>query len=492
MYMLAALGLSLSSTPVHLAATGSGMLQVVVRVGAFPGAAQVAFIDLQARSSTIAPCPPHYSKTAANNTDVLYVAGTAQRVETTAASTVLTWDTLVPAKGVFGVCGNQLYLSALPRRCRTGKTGMRHCRRQGCNVNFAESHSGACEDGSVQLALGTYRMVSTCAVTEAFGRRTPAVTPGPAMLSIMRANLNFEYNDAVNTLTVWEQPTMVDAAAEYLMVLFLAFALAGWLGWSASLNAAQIQRDMATVSSLWERVAEVGLFVTDAAWLAASAKVYHVVSESTAVMPEAVDTLLGADLAGSYTVWYVGAVCAAAVAVGYIVAVAMVSTGRPLPKMVCRVVAPHVLVCRAGHSRLAALVTLRWMYEAILLTTLHLCTPVGLGDSFTEVVGAAVGLSLAAVSGRDAMCLTALCRGTSARVALLVTSAVVLLHVSLFMVYPCIASQYEADNTTVLLSATLTAQVSAGSALYHQQLRGPPHALDRPVSKSGSRRPGRF
>jgi len=31
MYMLAALGLSLSSTPVHLAATGSGMLQVVVR-----------------------------------------------------------------------------------------------------------------------------------------------------------------------------------------------------------------------------------------------------------------------------------------------------------------------------------------------------------------------------------------------------------------------------------------------------------------------------
>lgn len=492
MLLMTGVLLARASALVYPVADGGDGLQMAVHVGAYPGASQVARIDLHARTSAVAPCPPYYTATEFNGTDVLYVAGSVQRVPAAAASTVLAWDTLVPAGGVFGVCNNQLYLSELPRRCRVGRSGVRHCRRHHCNVSFAESHRGTCIDGSARLALGTYEMTVACAVTTAFGRRSPAVTPGPPVLSVMRAALNVEYDDNSNTLRVWEQPTAVDTAVEYVMILFLTLALAAWLGWSASLNATQRHNDMEAAAVLWERIADVGLFVADAVWLAASAKVYHVVTESAAIMPEAVDQLLGADTAAAYTVWYVGVVCTAAAAVVYVVTVAMASTGRSLPKFVCAWVAPHVAVCRAGPSRLAALVTLRWLYEAVLLTAVHLCTPGGLGESFVEVVGAGVGLSLAAVTGRDATCLMGLCRANATRVAVFVSAAVVMFHVALFMVYPCVASQYEGDSTTVLLSAAVTAQVSAVSALYHRPPRAPPHAFGHPVAASGAVRPGRF
>jgi hypothetical protein len=455
---------------------------VQVQVGAYPGVKRTVVLDLRSSTSAIAAPPEFYSATSTDDGDYLYLDSKPQfvpTIQTTELST-LSWDILVKRNGVFGVCDDRLYDTMIPRHCKRGRTGARKCDRERCNINYSDQHMGSCVNGSARFTFGLDYVTSvSCEVTKFYNRRTPTVVAGGSSLSLLRKPYNFEYDDATKQMRIWEKVSPIEDLISLAIMAVLAFALAAWLGWTKALNKVVCNPEDDAVLLLWRRLAKVGLIIGDASWLAASVKVYHFVIESSSFMPEALDFLLGEDVAATYCVWYLGIVCGMTLVVLYILLLAMIDSGMRLPNKVVITLESGVQACRTPMGCLAALVVTRWLFEAILLTALHISTPDSLGRSFKDVVGIGIGLAVAAVSGRDAQTLTCLCGSFATRLLIAIALFLILAHVAIFMVYPCVSYSYSQNNASLLLAITVTVQSAAAAALFHKSHRAPRHARER-------------
>ena len=444
--------------------------QIDIQIGAYPGFSTKGLLNLNISESVVKPAPEYYSATVTGDGDYVYVNGPPQfvRVQNTVDVSNIGWDILA-AKGVFGVCDNMLYMSEVPRHCKRGKSGARQCRRQHCNINLGNQHRGTCRDGVALLTFGVdYSIEIPCDVTEFMGSLIPVVADNnDPSLSLVRGEYNFQYDDATNKFTIWEKADSINDLISLGIMAVLALGLAAWLGWTRALNKLVKAPNNEDAFALWRRLANVGLVIGDASWLAASVKVYHFAISSHSFMPEALDFLLGEAVAAMYCVWYLGVVCGMTLVVLYILLLAMIDAGMQLPDSIARPLAKGVAACRTGPGCLAALVATRWLFETVLLTALHISTPDALGRSFKDVVGIGIGLAVAAVSGRDAQTLTSLTNNIATRIVISIALVLVLGHVAIFMVFPCVASSYNQNNLSLLVASVVTVQTAVASALLH-------------------------
>ena len=455
---------------------------VQVQVGAYPGVKRTAALDFGSSTSAIVAPPEYYSATGTAEGDYLYLNSKPQFVPTVEGSglSTLSWDILVKRTGVVGICDNRLYDTSIPRHCKRGKSGARRCDRERCNINFSDQHRGSCVNGRAAFSFGVnYNTTVPCEVTSFYNRRTPSVVAGPAALSLLRAPYNLEYDDATKQIRIWERVSPIEDIISLAIMAVLAFGLAAWLGWTKTLNKMVAEPDDNTIFLLWRRLAKVGLIIGDASWMAASVKVYHFAVESSSFMPEALDFLLGEDVAASYCVWYLGIVCGMTLVVLYILLLAMIDAGTRLPQHVTDALVSGVAACQSPTGCLSALLVTRWLFETVLLTALHISTPDSLGRSFKDVVGIGIGLAVAAVSGRDAQTLARLCASFATRLLIAIALCLILGHVAIFMVYPCVAYSYSQNNASLLLAITVTVQSAVAAALFHKPRRVLPPASGR-------------
>lgn len=453
-----------------------------VTLGAYPGFKATAELDFMSRTTTVPSLSTRWSKTRLNDTDVLYLANTPIRVKTTDAQQItLGLDTLLAETDVWGVCDNALYLHKLPRHCRRGSTGVRRCSLEGCELHYLISHEGKCRGNELELQYGTYSTTVPCDRSLFLGEpHENVIESALPRLSIARANLQFEYNAAAGEVKVWEKVGVEDDVVQIVAMVFLAVALSSWLGWTRDLNALLAGKGDSTAAELWERLSHVAVAVGDCIWIAATMKVYQFFADAKIFMPETVDRLFGHEFAELYCLWYVGIVAIAAFATLYVLLLAMIGNNFKVPEVIaCRLRAPAAL-CNAGPGQVCALITVRWLYESVLLTSLHVATPETIGENFQLAVGLAVGACVAGVAGRDCQSLLLMCRSRLSKLLSVASLAILLVHVSIFMIFPSIAGAYgNTENVAIVLATSVTIQVAVASALYHRKNEAPHCARDR-------------
>lgn len=467
--------LSIAQAPLRLRyVEGSGDLLVLtaVKIGAFPGLKTTAQLNFSASSSTVQKVPLRWSKSSVGNTDVLYLASKPHMVTTTdnmATITSLGLDTLLAETNVWGVCDNMLYLHKLPRHCRRGHGGSKRCTLEGCNIAFTLQHRGTCINGKAELKYGTYATTVDCTRTTFLGEPHNVVqNDSVSQLSFARGDLQFEYNANSGEVHVWEKVAVHDDVMQLVTMVFLALALSAWLSWTRDLNHVLANTTDVTASELWERLSHVAVIVGDCVWIAATVKVYQFFIDAKVFMPENVDLLLGHDVAELYCVWYVGVVALATAGTLYILLLSMVANNYKIPRAVATRLRSAAAVCNAGEGQLCALVTVRWLYESVLLTSLHVATPETIGIDFQLAVGLAVGVCVAAVAGRDCQTLLRLCRQPLTKFLAIAAFTTLIVHVTIFMIYPSIAGTYgNMHYVAIVLSGSITIQVSAAAALFH-------------------------
>lgn len=471
--MLHVLYLCLAEVPIVRQYVGNEFFNVIdIYVGAYPGERKQAILSLQDATSSINPAKQHYSLTANNGSDFVYVGSHPQfhPVDESVGTSIVAWDLLLDRKNAFGVCDGKLYNGQIPRHCKRGKSGTRVCDRERCNINLSDKHFGNCENGQATINFGVdYSVTIDCEISVFENKRTPSVIQSDvAALSLTRGEYNFEYNDLTHQIQIYEPVGTVENLVSLGIVGVLSFGLAAWLGWTKALNKLIIHPNADDTYALWERLAKVGLIVGDASWLAASVKVYHFAIEAHSFMPEALDYLLGDEMAATYCVWYLGIVCGMTLIVLYILLLAMIDTGTKMPPFIAKSLERGVRSCSTPEGCLAALVVTRWLFETVLLTALHISTPDALGRSFKDVVGIGIGLAIASVAGRDADTLLKLCHATSSRILIALCLSVIMGHVSVFMVYPCVVTSYKQNSASLPVAVTVAVQTSIAAALFHR------------------------
>lgn len=484
--------MAIAQAPLTLQYDNAGdklMLFSHIKIGAYPGVDTVALINFSSLTSEIPRLPHRWTKTAKNNTDVLYLAGKPHMVTTSSSvkSAIVGLDILLSGTDVWGVCNNVLYLHKLPRHCRRGDGGTKRCSLLGCNLRYTPHHLGTCVDNSVLLTYGSYKVRVPCERSMFLGEPHELVIDSPtAELSLARANLQFEYNGGAGEVHVWEKVQVHDDVMQLVTMVFLAVALSSWLGWTRDLNATVSGKSDVSTEELWERLSHVAVIVGDCVWVAATVKVYQFFVDAKVFMPENIDILLGHDVAELYCVWYVGIVALAAAGTLYILLLSMVSNNYKVPRSVAVRLQASAASCEHGPGQLCALVTVRWLYESVLLTSLHVATPETIGVDFQLAVGLAVGVCVAAVAGRDCQTLVLLCRYRLSQLLAIASFAALVVHVTIFMIFPSIAGTYgNTHDVAFVLSATITVQVAVCSALFHRTPLTKCSERDRPNAAKG-------
>jgi len=473
---------------------GQVVASTLIQIGAFPGQVSQAVVDFSAWTSSIPRVARRWSphiQTA--DADMLYLNGRAFWVNTSNSSAgpaVVGMDLLTHASSVWGVCDGRLYLSRLPRHCRRGAGGVRRCGHDSCGINWNISHGGRCSEGYAPVTFGTYAMSVPCEATDFLGEPRPLVVERvQGELSMVRAGLQFEFNADLGEVRVWERVRVTDDTMSLVAMSFFAMSLAAWLSWTRGLNAAVTHGTLAALDDLWDRLARSAMFVGDCMWLAAGVKTYQFAVDAVVFMPECLDRLLGHHLALLYCVWYVGVVLMTTLSTFYLLLVTMSHCGHTLPACVVRAIRPAVRQCDSPAHRVCVLVAVRWMFETVLLSALHIMTPTTIGYDFQLAVGLTTGVVMAAVAGRDAFILMRESRATGPRLLVVGGLLSVLVHVATFMVYPSVAGVLgDVNRVAATISVTISAEVAAASALFHSRAKPLPGSDSPRVDASRTRK----
>lgn len=443
------------------------------RRGAEPGEAVVFGLNFESGEAMRA-APSHTSHFAANDTDLLYMDTRLARVPTDGDADVLSAATLGQVSAKFGVCEGVLHLDGIPVHCKRGAAGSSSCELAagGCKISLhATQHAGVC---GKTASYGDLAVTLPCGDTTVSGHPVAAVKAGAPRLSVHQLGASWEYDGDVGVLTVWlpRPPSAAwdGMAATVGLTLFLAL----WQSWIRRLHALD-GTDCIATDRVWSTLTWYSVAVADVLLFSVATKVSGLVLQSRAFLPEAAGRVLG-DLTFMYNYLYVGATCLAASFAATILWLMWVSRpGTVLADGRVKELAARVCAAPARESRV---ITLRWLVDTIVLTTLHVSVPEALGARLRASLGLLCGLAVAVVTGRDATLLlrdaTVLQSALTAAMAFFAVS-----HVALFMALESFSQARTAHQPLpLMLSFLVSLQAAGAGAVWSRRgLPGRPRGL---------------
>lgn len=448
---------------------------VAGRVGASPSERrQFIVAPYVARGSVT---PNELSPYRTNTSDVVYVDDKLARLATQpGVPDHLGSGALCLLSNTWGVCHDTLYLGRLPRRCRQGAEGKKWCPIVGrCGVSFDNTqHVGECVDGVATLPFGDLTVSARCDTVVEANKAVAAVVAGPPLLSLHQAGLAFEYTCDDSVLTLWTPPaTQSDVGPLFTMAGLVVF-LAVWQAWTAQAAGAMATGDGTAITEVWSTMGWFALVVGDALWFAAASKVYHLITVADSIAPEAIDELVGHRAALSYSWLYVGtALLLAVVGWALLALIALATSRRAAPRWATAWFGAVLATTSTLSTQCAVLTTLQWIVDVVVLTALHVASPPSLGATFRDALGLAIGITVAVVTGRNAVLLAPHTVALEARVLGAVAFLSTLGHVAVFMVYPLYATAEGSPRPALAMAVTTAVQSAAAGAVWTKLTTGP-------------------
>ena len=466
--MLAFLLMAMSSVDIRLVSDGPLVYPIVpIRVGAAPGELKECVIT--GGQAIIQSSDSHNTQFAIGGTDIVYIDDKVVRLQTGNVTTSsIGWEELSAYSSTWGVCDNKLYTRHLPRHCRIGRSGGTACYRNACPISVnSYQHEGVCVGNRFKFSFEGLDVVTTCGQYPGLNFDTVVNSNENSIVSVWQSKLNFEYNDDTATLVVWERIEDVSDMTETISMLAILVFLAIWTSWTRDLHAAINTRNVDKICNIWRTVAWNSLFIADAASFAAGTKVYHLIVQSKMFFSESIDDLLGEDIATAYSYIYIGIVLLSAVVLCIAMGIILTSEGYSILPPIDKAARPFISACKSWRNRSAVLVGCRWGIEFILLTALHITTPVSFGQHFRNIVGLSTGITVSTIAGRDANTMMRIVQSSLPRFLIQLFFGICITHSTIFMTYPTLAISPGASKTTaVAMSLTLTLSGSCAGALW--------------------------